>query len=251
MGTGALAISRPLGCWRHRPGDANLRRHGATIAEREPVLTPDRVLAGLVLALLGAAALVQPVWRALDPRPAQVLAAREAFQARAEVDPWGTPWRREPPLLPQPDLLAVRSLGPDRADQGGAGDDLWVGLEHDGAPTAGMYQPSPERSTRGYERSWLVLLAFTLALLLTRLYSGWWPPGPRRASRVGAAAALALVPFAKTLVVAQGLGVLEDVTRAAGVIAPPALAAAGSLYALTFALVYVHRELNAAPPGAS
>lgn len=205
----------------------------------------DRVFAGLVVTLLGVAALLQPLWRRVDPRPAQVIAAREAFRAGAEVDPWGTPWSRSALIVPGQAPVGVSSAGPDRAHQAGGGDDVWVGLEHDGV-FAGTFDPRPERHVRAYERGPAVPLALAVGLLLTRLLSSWWPAGRTRAARIGAAAALALIPFAKTFLAAQGLGILTDLTTAAGAVAlPPALAAGGTIYALTFALVYAHRELGA------
>jgi hypothetical protein len=213
------------------------------------VSTPDRALAALVVALVAAAALLQPVWRAIDPRPAQALETRASFAAGAATDPWGTPWERlRAPILPQDGLLAVCSAGPNRISEGGNGDDLWAGLarERDGAPADGLFDPRAEQHLRAYERGPLVPLALATALLLTRLLSGLWPPtGRSRGARLGASAGLALLPFAKTFLAAQGLGVFADLTAAAGaVVLPPALAAGATLYALTFALVHAHRELS-------
>lgn len=218
----------------------------------------DRLLGGVVVLLLGVAAIARPVWRDLDPGPARMEAAGAAWLAGEPLDPWGQPWyvavRSEfgdrDPTVAATARQTFASAGPDgvqapwRAVLGPAGppgDDFVVGsLYQDGRRA-----PRAPAEVRRYQRTPWLVAGLAGVLLVTRWLSGVVRRA-RGARRFAQAAALALAPWAYTCF---AVGLLRGVEPFAILpVLDPTLAMLGSVFGLVFALVFVHRELGGVPP---
>lgn len=218
----------------------------------------DRLLGGVVVLLLGAAALARPVWRELDPAPARMEAASDAWLAAEPLDPWGRPWyvavRSEfadrDATVAATARQTFASAGPDgvqapwRAVLGAAGppgDDFVVGSLYQDGRRAPRHPPEVRR----YQRTPWLVAGLAGVLLVTRWLSGV-VRRVRGARRFAQAAALALAPWAYTCFALVTL--LRGVEPSASVpVLEPTLAMLGSIFGLLFSLVFVHRELGDVP----
>lgn len=210
----------------------------------------DRTLAGLVVALVVSAPLVRPVWRAIDPGPADFLRACESLRAGFDVDPWGTPWLNH--RIDDPSL--VRSAGPDQRK--GTADDLVLNVTeaHDQPAVASLFAGRPktpvEARAWSYRFSPGVPVALALILLATRWTfggpsPGGVPPGTSLAVRVVQASGLAIVPTIVTHQVLRVHGAWDLLFAALPVgVLSPALAARGSVYLLFVFAIFAHREFH-------
>jgi hypothetical protein len=228
------------------------------------VIAADRAFAALIVTLLAGVALMRPMWRAVDPFPAQMIAAREAWFAGESVDPWGRPWYLYADFSDRPFPADKRSrgyasLGPNGVQgyvpewTGEIGlwyttfyapnDDFAVGAT---SSSGGRWSiPLPE--TRPYELAPFLPFGLVVVVLLTRALSAVVRRRPD-VSRYAVAAALALLPSAYVWGVVVNLEAIASLTVGNNrLVVAPWLAVAGSTFALFFTLVFAHRELTASP----
>lgn len=209
----------------------------------------DAAGVGLLLVLAAGGATVRPLLRALHPPLAGLLAAREAFERGAPVDPWGLPWLPfggyvSDPRLADPWIHGWASAGPDRRP--GTLDDIEVGLSsRSGARRMAWRTEEDQR----YHDAALPFHVLAGALVVTRLASRGVPRRRSRAVRLASAAGLALVPATALGVTLSRRDLLEPLAATAELVAVPReVAVFGSAYAALVLLVFVHRELGDTPP---
>lgn len=140
----------------------------------------DALAALGLVALLAACLGGERAWRQLDPAiDAELCFWFDGKQGpggyvQPELDPWGSPWRDAGCWAPS----AAYSSGPNRVDEGGRGDDVWIpavcseaALLADGLPAAAgvlalwlaVFHPAARLAGRSRYRGlavpWLVLMA--------------------------------------------------------------------------------------------
>jgi hypothetical protein len=211
----------------------------------------------VVVLLVGVAAIARPVWHDLDPAPARMEAACAAWLAGEPLDPWGRPWyvavRSEfadrDATVAATARQTFASSGPDGVQApwhavlgsaGPPGDDFVVGsLYQDGRRVA-----RAPAEVRRYQRAPWLVAGLAGVLLVTRWLSGV-VRRVRGARRFAQAAALGLAPWAYTCF---AIGLVRGVEPFANIpVFDPTLAMVGSIFALFFSLVFVHRELGDVP----